>query len=214
MDEEIKIIDTKTRNEKLKIFFKENRKLIFSILLLFLITIFGIYSFQIYKNSQRESISDKYNLVVINYNQSDKSKTISSMKEIVNMQDKTYSPLALYFLIDNNLVDNADEINSLFDILINNISFENEIKNLIIYKKALYNADNINESDLLNILSPVINSESIWKSHALFLTAEYFYNQNEKQKSREFFEQILSLENVDNEIKIKAQKRITRDLSE
>tara|TARA_B100001121_G_scaffold115114_1_gene101303 strand:- start:1171 stop:1815 length:645 start_codon:yes stop_codon:yes gene_type:complete len=214
MDEEIKIIDTKTRNEKLKIFFKENRKLIFSILLLFLITIFGIYSFQIYKNSQRESISDKYNLVVINYNQSDKSKTISSMKEIVNMQDKTYSPLALYFLIDNNLVDNADEINLLFDILINDISFENEIKNLIIYKKALYNADNINESDLLNILSPVINSESIWKSHALFLTAEYFYNQNEKQKSREFFEQILSLENVDNEIKIKAQKRITRDLSE
>jgi len=214
MDEEIKIIDTKTRNEKLKIFFKENRKLIFSILLLFLITIFGIYSFQIYKNSQRESISDKYNFVVINYNQSDKSKTISSMKEIVNMKDKTYSPLALYFLIDNNLVDNADEINSLFDILINNISFENEIKNLIIYKKALYNADNINESDLLNILSPVINSESIWKSHALFLTAEYFYNQNEKQKSREFFEQILSLENVDNEIKIKAQKRITRDLSE
>ena len=214
MGEEIKIIDTKTRNEKLKIFFKENRKLIFSILLLFLITIFGIYSFQIYKNSQRESISDKYNLVVINYNQSDKSKTISSMKEIVNMQDKTYSPLALYFLIDNNLVDNADEINLLFDILINDISFENEIKNLIIYKKALYNADNINESDLLNILSPVINSESIWKSHALFLTAEYFYNQNEKQKSREFFEQILSLENVDNEIKIKAQKRITRDLSE
>ena len=214
MDEEIKIIDTKTRNEKLKIFFKENRKLIFSILLLFLITIFGIYSFQIYKNSQRESISDKYNLVVINYNQSDKSKTISSMKEIVNMQDKTYSPLALYFLIDNNLVDNADEINLLFDILINDISFENEIKNLIIYKKALYNADNINESDFLNILSPVINSESIWKSHALFLTAEYFYNQNEKQKSREFFEQILSLENVDNEIKIKAQKRITRDLSE
>ena len=214
MDEEIKIIDTKTRNEKLKIFFKENRKLIFSILLLFLITIFGIYSFQIYKNSQRESISDKYNFVVINYNQSDKSKTISSMKEIVNMQDKTYSPLALYFLIDNNLVDNADEINLLFDILINDISFENEIKNLIIYKKALYNADNINESDLLNILSPVINSESIWKSHALFLTAEYFYNQNEKQKSREFFEQILSLENVDNEIKIKAQKRITRDLSE
>ena len=182
--------------------------------MVFLITIFGIYLFQIYKNSQRESISDKYNLVVINYNQSDKSKTISSMKEIVNMQDKTYSPLALYFLIDNNLVDNADEINLLFDILINDISFENEIKNLIIYKKALYNADNINESDLLNILSPVINSESIWKSHALFLTAEYFYNQNEKQKSREFFEQILSLENVDNEIKIKAQKRITRDLSE
>ena len=77
-----------------------------------------------------------------------------------------------------------------------------------------YNADDVNESDLLNILKPLINSESIWKSHALYLMAEYFYSKNEKQKSKEFFNQIISLENANKEIKLESQKRLNRDFSE
>ena len=83
-----------------------------------------------------------------------------------------------------------------------------------IYKKALYNADDSNESDLLNILNPVIKSESVWKSHALYLMAEYFYSKNEMQKSKEFFNQIVNLENANNEIKLESQKRLNRDLSD
>ena len=91
---------------------------------------------------------------------------------------------------------------------------ETEIKNLIIYKKALYNADFSSENDLLEILNPIINSKSLWKSHALYLVAEYFYSKNEKQKSKEFFSQILNLDNANQEIKIETQKRLNRDLSD
>jgi len=63
-------------------------------------------------------------------------------------------------------------------------------------------------------LNPIINSNSIWKSHALYLLAEYFYSKNEKQKSKEFFNQIIILENSNQDLKIKAQKRLNRDLSE
>ena len=105
-------------------------------------------------------------------------------------------------------------INELFDVIINETSLDKEIKNLNIYKKALYNADDSNESDLLNILNPVIKSESVWKSHALYLMAEYFYSKNEMQKSKEFFNQILNLKNVNNEIKVESQKRLNRDLSD
>ena len=103
-------------------------------------------------------------------------------------------------------------MNQLFNIIINEVSLKKEIKNLIIYKKALFNADTANENELLNILSEVINSESIWKSHALYLLAEYFYSKNEKEKSKEFFNQIIVLENSNPEIKIEAQKRLNRDL--
>ena len=106
------------------------------------------------------------------------------------------------------------EINSLFDILIKKTSLEKEIKNLIIYKKGLYNADFATESQLLDILSPIINSDSVWKSHALYLVAEYFYSKNEKQKSKEFFSQIIILENSNQDIILEAQKRLNRDLSE
>ena len=98
--------------------------------------------------------------------------------------------------------------------MINKTSLEKEIKNLIIYKKALFNADFINENELLNILNPLINSESIWKSHALYLIAEYFYSKNEKQKSKEFFNQILNVENANQDILKKTQKRLNRDFSE
>jgi len=134
--------------------------------------------------------------------------------EIINEQDPTYSPLSLYFIIDNKLISNQGEINTYFDVLIEKTSLDNEIQNLIVYKKALFNADLAEESDLLNILNPLINSESVWKSHALYLMAEYFYSKDQKQKSKEFFNQIISLENSNSDIKLQAQKRLNRDLSE
>ena len=214
MDEDIAIIDEKTRNEKIKNFFVQNKKLlIFSILFIVMI-ILSYFSLQIYNDRQREAVSNKFNSSIINYKDADKNKVVSNLKEVIYEKDSTYSPLALYFLIDNDLIEKNSEINSLFDILIEKTSLEPEIKNLIIYKKALYNADLSSENDLLEILNPIINSESLWKSHALYLVAEYFYSKNENQKAKEFFSQILTLNNANKEIKIESQKRLNRDLSD
>ena len=136
------------------------------------------------------------------------------MIEIINFKDKTYSPLALYFLLDNNIINSREKVNGLFDILIEETKLDKEIKNLIIYKKGLYNSDYETENNLLKILNPLINSKSIWKSHSLYLLAEYFFSKNEKQKAKEFFEKIITLENSNPQIKVEAQKRIQRDFSE
>jgi hypothetical protein len=143
-----------------------------------------------------------------------KELTIQNLVEIINDQDPTYSPLSLYFIIDNKLISNQSEINSYFDILIEKTSLDEEIKNLVIYKKALFNADQAQENDLLNILNPLINSKSVWKSHALYLMAEFFYARDQKQKSKEFFNQILSLENPNSDIRVEVEKRLNRDFSE
>mgnify|MGYP002046065102 FL=1 len=60
----------------------------------------------------------------------------------------------------------------------------------------------------------MLNSKSVWKSHALYLIAEYFYSKNEKQKAKEFFNQILNIENANQDIVKEAQKRLNRDLSD
>jgi len=214
MDEEIIIIDTNTRYEKIKNFFINNKKKLISIFVVLILILFSFYSYQIYKDGHREWLANKYNNAVIEYENGDKSKIISSMKEIIEDKNNTYSPLGLYFLIDNNLIDNKDEVNNLFDILINETNLESEIKNLMIYKKGLYNSNFVSENELIKILSPIINSESIWRSHALYLMAEYFYSKNEKQKSKEFFNQILALADSNPDIKLQSQKRLNRDLSE
>ena len=136
------------------------------------------------------------------------------MKEIIEDKDKTYSPLAFYYLLDNDLITSKEDINSYFDILINEIGLDKENKNLTIFKKGLFNSEFANENELLNILNPVIKSDSIWKPHALYLMAEYYFSKNEKQKSKEFLEKLISLENINDKIKLEAQKRLRSDLSE
>ena len=214
MDEDLSIINTNTRNEKIKNFFVNNKNKIISGIIILIIIIVGVFSYDKYLINKKKDISDSYNSIIIDYSQKTKEKTASSLIEIINKKDPTYSPLSLYFIIDNNLVSDQSRINSLFDILINDTSLDSEINNLIIYKKALYNADNAEESDLLNILNPLINSKSVWKSHSLYLMAEYFYANNQKQKAKEFFNQIITLENSNPDIRLQAEKRLNRDLSE
>jgi hypothetical protein len=214
MDEDIAIINNNTRNQRIKDFFTKNKKLLISVLVFLILILLSFYSYQIYQDNNKINISDKYNSAIIKHKNGDNSGIISAMQEIVENKDPTYSPLALYYLIDNELINDKSKINSLFDILIKKTSLDNEIKNLIIYKKALYNADTINEGQILEILNPVINSKSVWKSHALYLIAEYFYSKDEKQKSKEFFSQIITLENANLDILKETQKRLNRDLSE
>ena len=214
MDEEISIIDTNTRNEKVKIFFVNNKKKLIAITTIFLILVTGYFSFDAFKKKEKVNLANKFNLTIINFKTENSEKTIEDLINIIKENDNTYSPLALYFLIDNNLVNEQEEINFLFDELINKTNLEEEIKNLNIYKKALFNSSFVTENELLQILNPIVNTESIWKSHSLYLIAEYFYAKGEKQKAKEFFNQILLLPNANNEIKLASQKRLKRDIGE
>ena len=214
MEEDISIINSNTRQEKVRNFFVNNKNKIISTIVILVIILVGAYSFDSYKTNKKKEISNKFNSTTLSHSDNTKELTIQNLVEIINEQDPTYSPLSLYFIIDNKLISNQSEINSYFDILIEKTSLDEEIKNLVIYKKALFNADQAQESDLLNILNPLINSKSVWKSHALYLMAEYFYSKSQKQKSKEFFNQIISLEGANPDIKLQAEKRLNRDLSE
>tara|TARA_B100001741_G_C16533379_1_gene590631 strand:- start:1017 stop:1661 length:645 start_codon:yes stop_codon:yes gene_type:complete len=214
MDEDIAIIDKNTRNERIKNFILKNKKSIISFVVIIIIFFIVFFAYNEFRNNQRVEISDEYNSLIIEYSDKNKEETKNGLIKLINKKDPTYSTLSLYFIIDNSLIIEQTKINDLFDVIIYETSLENEIKNLVIYKKALFNADNISENELIEILNPIINSKSIWKSHALYLLAEYFYSKNEKQKSKEFFIQIMNLENANQDLKIEAQKKLNRDLSE
>ena len=214
MDEDIAIINKETRNEKIKNFFIKNKKKIIISISVIILAIFGYFIYEDFNKKSKIKLANRYNIVKMNFISGNKSMVANELISIVYENDRTYSPLALYFLIDNNVISDKNKINELFDTVINKTILEKEIKNLLIYKKALFNSDFESENNLLTILNPIINSNSIWKSHALYLMAEYFYFKNEKQKSKDFFDQIIILENVNSKIKREAQKRLNRDFSE
>ena len=214
MDEEIDIINTNTRIEKLKNFLIYNRKKIIFLLILIILLLISFFAYQEFNSRNKEKLAHKFNNIVINFDAGQKQNVNTSLIEIINLKDKTYSPLAFFFLLDNDLISSNDEINTYFDLLINEISLDKEIKNLTIYKKGLFNSDFVQENELLSILNPIIKSESMWKPQALYLMAEYYLSKNQKQKSKEFFNQIVDMENISPKIKLEVQKRLRSDFSE
>ncbi len=213
MEQETEIINTNTKIERVTIFFKNNKKSIISIIFLILLSIFAYFSYKEILKKEKIKLADRYNNVVTVVNNNNKL-AIEELKQIILAKDETYSPLALYYLIDNSLISSKNEINGYFNIILEKAKLEKEIKNLIIYKKALYNSEFETEENILQILNPIINSESVWKSHALLLMAEYYYSKEEKKKSKEYFQKILNLKNQNQMILIEAQKKIQRDFSE
>ena len=213
MDEEIEIINTNTRIEKLKNFLVSKRKQIITLFIILILILISFFAYQEFKSRNKIKLANKFNKIVTSFENGQKNLN-DELIDIINVKDKTYSPLAFFFLLDNDLISSKDEINSYFDILINNIPLEKEIKNLTIYKKGLFNSDFVQENELLSILNPIIKSESMWKPQALYLMAEYYLSKNQKQKSKEFFNQIIDMENISPKIKLEVQKRLRSEFGE
>ena len=214
MEEDISIINKNTRIEKIKNFFIKNKKYLITSLSIIILIILAFFAYSEMQNKKNKNLAEKYNDIIINFESTDKSKFKKELVEIIYEKNETYSPLALYFIIDNEIKSSNEEINEFFDVIINETKLDKEIKNLITYKKGLFNSDFENENNLINILNPVINSNSVWKSHALYLMAEYFFDKNEKQKAKEFYNQILNFEKSNEKIVQETQKRLSRDFSE
>jgi len=214
MDENIPAAEINNRNQRTRDFFLKFKKQIIAILTIIILIIFGYFIYQDFQKKNKIKIADEYSKITLDYFSGNTKNTREKLINIIKKKDITYSPLSLYFLIDQDIVIENKKINELFDVIINDTNLEKEIKNLVIYKKAIFNSEFETENNLIKILNPVINSESIWKSHALYLMAEYFYFKNEKQKSKEFFQKIISLEKSDPTIKKESEKRLNRDFSE
>ena len=119
MEEDIAIIDKNTRNEKIRNFFINNKKQIIISISAIILIIFGYFAYGDFKNKKRIKIAERYNSVSNNFISGNKTSVKSELIEIIEEKDTTYSPLALYFIIDNDIETTNKEINKYFDSLIN-----------------------------------------------------------------------------------------------
>ena len=213
MSEDIEIIIQNTRIEKIKIFFTNNYKKLIGLLVTILLILFSYFGYQEYKKRAKLGIAETYNQITLKDITIENTNDIKQLVKIIKEKDPIYSALSLYFIIENNLVNDQKKINNFFDLVIKSQE-EKEIKNLIIYKKAMYNADIILENELLDMLNPILKSESVWKSHALLLMADFFEHSNNLIKSKDFLEEIVNSELANNEIRIEAERRLKRKFGE
>ena len=185
-----------TKKSKLRRFYESNKILIFSSIFVLAII---LISFSVYfENKEKNKIllSENYVQAKIYLENGNKDEAISLLKKVIFANDPTYSTLSFFLILNQNLVTDHEELSTLFDHLLNNNKFEKEVINLLIYKKALFNSNFISESKLLSDIQPLLNTETLWKPHALLLMGDYFVAKKEYIKAKEFYTQILLINNL------------------
>ena len=197
-----------TKKTKLRKFYETNKTLIFSVVLILIIIIASVSFYSEAKEKKKILLADNYLSAKIYLENDNKNKAKNILKTIIFANDNTYSVLSLFLILNENLIVDQRELSNLFDQVLENNKFEKEIKNLIIFKKALFQSNFISESELLETVKPLINTETVWNPHALLLLGDYFASKKEYLKAKEFYIQILSLKNLHKELYDQAKSQL------
>ena len=185
-----------TKKSKLKKFYESYKIFIFSFIAI-LVILYGSFSFYLV-NKEKEKIllSENYLQAKIYLEEGDKNKAMNLLKEVIFANDPTYSSLSLFLIMNQNLITDYKELSNLFDHLLENNKSSREVRNLLIYKKALLNSNFVDESELLESIRPLLNTETLWKPHGLLLLGDYFVSKGEYIKAKEFYQKIFTIKNL------------------
>ena len=197
-----------TKKTKLRKFYESNKIIIFSLIFVITISVATLTIISSIKEKKKIIIGEKYITAKIYVKDGQLKKAREILKSIIQEDDETYSILAFYLILNENLVVEKNELINLFDHILENNKINDEQKKLVIFKKGLFQSNFANETELLNTLKPVINSENIWRPHALLLLGDFFASKKQYLKAREFYTQVLSLKNLNNDIYNQAKSQL------
>jgi len=197
-----------TKKSKLKRFYEKNRISIFSIILIvtIIIVFFSFYSAN--KEKKKTFLAESYIEAKVLLETGEKNKAKDILKTIILSNNSTYSSLSLFLILNENLIVDQKELLNLYNHLLENNKFEKEVKNLIIFKKALFQTNFENESELLETAKPLLNSDTVWKPHILLLLGDYFVSKKQNLKAKEFYIKILSLKSLHKELYDQARSQL------
>jgi len=173
---------------KIKNFIKKNLK---NLIILSFFLIFVIISYLFYNDIQKKNViklSEQYTQATIQFKQKKIEAAKQSLEKIIDKSHKFYSPLALYFIINNNLETDSLKIIDYFDKILKINSIDKENLNLIKIKKAIFLFSIGNEDLVIKTLNPIINSNSFWRNIAIILISDYFLSKDQKLKANEYLQ--------------------------
>ena len=180
-------METENSQNTLLNFLKANIKIflyIFGILILIIAAIIWLSSSNKIKETK---ISDSFINAQILIEKGKKNEAEKILSNIVLEKNSPYSSLSLFLIFENKLIDNKEIIINYFDEVINNNSFKEEDLNLLRLKKAIYISDISMEQEILGLINPIINSNSVWKNHALKFLGDFYNSNGQQQKAKQYY---------------------------
>ena len=172
-------------------FLKKNLKNLIILAFFLILLLFSYFFYSELRKKEEVKISGNYVEASFQFEQKKLGESKELLEKIIVKKHKFYSPLALYFIIDNNLETDTSKIINFFDEILSINTIDKENLNLIKIKKAIFLINLDDEELIIKTLNPIINSDSVWKKMAIELISEYFISKNQKSKAKEYI-QLLS----------------------
>ena len=123
--------------DKFKNFYNKYKLLLISLALFLIIILISVGAYYYLQEKKRTELSDLYIKARIDIGNNKEKEAKDILIKIIEKNDKTYSPLSLFLLIDKNLINDNKKIIELFDNVLDNNNFDKEGRNLIIFKKGV-----------------------------------------------------------------------------
>ena len=188
-------------------FIKLNSKIFIYTISTFFIVMAALLWISYDSNKQKKIISEDFIKAKIFLEKQNKDKATLILKNIIEKKDTIYSSLSLFLLIDQNLVEDKKLILEYFDNIIFDGDYSEEDKNLLKLKKAIYISDIEDEQEMLKLLNPIINSDSVWKNQSLKFLGDFYYSISQLEKARQYYSTLLK-EEINNVLRTEINSRI------
>ena len=185
-----------TKKSKLRNFYDKYKSYIYSFIFFIIIIIGSIIFYIDSKEKNKIMLSETYVQAKVFLEKGDKVNALQNLKKVIFAKDSTYSSLSLFMIINQNLITDYNELSELFDNVLKSSNFSKETKSLLIFKKAIYESNVVDESKMLENLKPLLTTDTLLKPHALLLIGDFYVSKKEYIKAIEFYQKIFSLENL------------------
>lgn len=189
-------------------FITSNKKLLISLCAVFIFAGATFLWIDYSNKNKRIKISENFIEAKILLTEDNRPKSLEILKDIIRQHDKVYSPLSLFLILDEDLEENKEIILEYFDLVLSISSLKNEDLNLLRLKKAIFISNTSKEQDMLDLLNPIINSNSVWRLQSLKFLADYYFSLKQFKKAEQYYLSLLDSDDDSinhNEIKRKIQ---------
>jgi len=198
--------DQPTEKRKVLDIIKSNLRIIISIFLVFIVGFFFYAWINFKEDSKKVNLSEEFINAKVMLSQNKSNEAYKILKKIIQNKDNTYSVLSLYLVIDQDLEKDRKKVLNYFNEVLSINTLKNEDLDLLKFKKAIFISNDSNEKELLDLLNPIINSDSVWKAQSIRFLADFYFSKKEYKKADQYYSTLLDLDNSNidvNEIKRK-----------
>ncbi len=173
--------------KKILDFIKGNAKVFIYIIISFAIISLSYFWFLNKSNNKKIQVSDDYIKAKILLDNGKNKEAEKILSNLIMNNDSIYSSLSLFLIIEKEVISDKEVILNYFDLILSGNSLKKEDINLLKLKKAIFLSDINKEQEIIELLNPLINDNSVWRVQALKFLGDFYYSFEQFQKAKQYY---------------------------